>query len=117
MVVDSIYNIGDTVWAMRSNYPTEFIVAGIKFDSDIIGSDRYSTICYNNESIKNVAETIVKYYLIEKSKVNKKKLVNLKEGKSVSLLELFDRSQIECGFFTKNLLFNTKEELVYSLLK
>lgn len=117
MIVDSIYNVGDTVWAMRDNYPTEFIIAGLKFDSGVIGSDRYNNSEWSKQDQEIIMETTVKYYLVPKIKVNLANLKKFKEGKTVFQSDLFENHDVNPFVYYKKSLFNTKEELVYSLLK
>lgn len=117
MVVDSIYNIGDTVWAMRNNYPTEFIIAGLKFDSGVIGSDGYNNFEWSKQDQEIIIEATVKYYLVPKIKVNLANLKKFKEGKTVFHSDLFENYDVTHFVYYRKSLFNTKEELVYSLLK
>ena len=117
MVVDSIYNIGDTVWAMRNNYPTEFIIAGLKFDSGVIGSDGYNNFKWSKQDQEIIIETVVKYYLVPKIKINLANLKKFKKGETISHDDLFENCAVTYFMYYKKSLFNTKEELVYSLLK
>lgn len=99
MVVDSIFNVGDTVWVMIDNKPTECEVAGIVFDC-LIGCN--GNICsILSESFYQ--DTICKYYIVKKSMFNK-------EGK-------WQRWDVEKYPKVKKFVFASKEECVMSLLK
>lgn len=103
MIVDSIYRVGDTVWAMKDNCPTEFIIVGFIFKSGLIGCDGRSNLGFSEEVEKARAETTVKYYLVRKS--------------SVGLDGTFSRYSVEgIPYYLRNI-FSSKEALVYSLLK
>lgn len=103
MIVDSIYHVGDTVWAMKDNRPTEFIIAGFVFDSSLIGCDGNANLGFGEEVEKSRAETTVKYYLVRKS--------------SVGLDGTFSRYCVESNPYYLRDIFSSKEALVYSLLK
>lgn len=103
MIVDSIYHVGDTVWAMKNNRPIEFIIARFIFDSGLIGCDGNSNLGSSKEDEKSRAKTTVKYYLAEKSKVGS-------DG-------TFSRYSVESTLYYLRDIFSSKEALVYSLLK
>ena len=98
MVIDSFFDVGDTVWVMMENKPTECEVTGLKFDSDVIGCDG-RTRSILNESF--YIDTTVKYYIVRKSEI-----VN----------GSYHRYQVESYPFYKRDLFASKELCVKSLL-
>lgn len=103
MIVDSIYHVGDAVWAMKNNRPIEFIIAGFVFDSGLIGCDGKSNLVYNREGEESKAKITVKYYLVEKSNVGS-------DG-------TFSRYSVEPTSYYLRDIFSSKKALVYSLLK
>lgn len=98
MVIDSVFNIGDTAWTMIGNKPTECQVTGFIFDSGVIGCDGNSKGIFTDSFYK---ETTVKYYVIKKSKVT--------NGD-------YDRIDVEKKQYYIRDLFPSKVELVNSLL-
>lgn len=117
MIVDSIYHVGDIVWAMKNNRPTEFVVSGFIFDSSLIGCDGTNMAGYSIEKEKSVAKTSVKYYLIETNKliVNKSIIYKL-NCDTINLSDILLRFDIEKYPYYLYSIFKTKEDLVYSLL-
>lgn len=103
MIVDSIYHVGDTVWAMKDNRPTEFIIAGFIFESNLIGCDGNVSLGSSEEVEKSRAETTVKYYLVRKF--------------NVELDGTFSSYCVEPIPYYLRSIFSSKEALVYSLLK
>lgn len=100
MVIDSIFNVGDTVWAMIDNKPTECEVAGIAFDSGVIGCDGNTRSVFGESFYQ---DTTCKYYIVKKSKFDK-------EGK-------WQRWDVEKYPKVKKFIFASKEECVMSLFK
>lgn len=98
MVIDSFFDVGDTVWVMMENKPTECEVTGLEFNSGVIGCDG-RTRSILNESF--YIDTTVKYYIVRKSKI-----VN----------GSYSRNQVESYPFYKRDLFASKELCVKSLL-
>lgn len=117
MIVDSIYHVGDIVWAMKNNRPTEFMVAGFVFNSSLVGCDGTSMAGYSIEKEKSAAKTSVKYYLIETNKlfVNKSVIYKL-NCDTINLSDILSRFDIEKYPYYLYSIFKTKEDLVYSLL-
>lgn len=117
MIVDSIYHVGDIVWTMKNNRPTEFMIAGFVFNSSLVGCDGTSMAGYSIEKEKSAAKTSVKYYLIETNKlfVNKSVIYKL-NCDTINLSDILSRFDIEKYPYYLYSIFKTKEDLVYSLL-
>ena len=117
MIVDSIYHVGDIVWAMKNNLPTEFMISGFVFESSLIGCDGRSMAGYSIEKEKSAAKTSVKYYLIETDKLFINKSVIYKQNcDTIKLSDILSRFDIEKYPYYLYSIFKTKEDLVYSLL-
>lgn len=117
MIVDSIYHVGDIVWAMKNNRPTEFMVAGFIFDSSLIGCDGRSMAGYSIEKEKDTSKICVKYYLIETNKLFPNKSVIYNQNcDTIKLLDIMSRFDVEKYPYYLYSIFKTKEDLVYSLL-
>ena len=119
MIVDSIYHVGDIVWAMKNNRPTEFMISGFVFDSSLIGCDGRSMAGYSIEKEKSAAKTSVKYYLIETDKLFidiNKSVIYKQNCDTIKLSDILSRFDIEEYPYYLYSIFKTKEDLVYSLL-
>lgn len=118
MIVDSIYHVGDIVWAMKNNRPTEFMITGFIFDSSLIGCDGTTMFGCSIEKEELAAKRSVKYYLIEIDKLFIKKPVIYKQNcDTINLSDILVRFDIEKYPYYLHSIFKTKEDLVYSLLK
>ena len=99
MVIDSVFNVGDTVWTMMDNMPTECVITGIKFDSGVYGCDGVSRSLLSEQFY---LETTVKYYIIKKRNLNS-------DGG-------YERYNVERYPVRIKNIFASKEECVRSLL-
>jgi hypothetical protein len=117
MIVDSIYHVGDIVWAMKNNRPTEFMISGFVFDSSLIGCDGTIMTGYSIEKEKSASKTSVKYYLIETNKLFIDKSFIYKQNcDTINLSDILVRFDIEKHPYYLYSIFKTKKDLVYSLL-
>lgn len=117
MIVDSIYHVGDIVWAMKNNRPTEFMISGFVFDSSLIGCNGRSMAGYSIEKEKSASKISVKYYLIETNKLFINKSVIYKQNcDTIKLSDIISRLDVEKNPYYLYSIFKTKEDLVYSLL-